>query len=250
MGQEGRSLPPRDDITVILHRTGIPENIGSTARAMANMGCSRLVLSQPGTDDLETARRVAVSAAGIIDNMTASRSLKEAVADSGARFLVGTTGRGRKYRDSIDIMAAAPLILQRASRGGAALLFGPEDRGLTNGELAICHMAVTIPSSGDLASYNLSVAVAIVLFTLMTASLPPFQASPRVMANFPSLEGMYEHLEQLLTGINFLHEENPDSMMQAVREFINRAEPTENEVSIIRGVCRKLLWQLKNQVEG
>ena len=247
MGREPRNHPPQDEITVILHRTGIPENIGATVRAMANMGYSRLVLSQPETDDLKTAKKVAVSAAGIIDHMTIFSSLKEAAAGSGARFLVGTTGRDRKYLDPLDIAAAAPRILKGASGGGGAILFGPEDRGLTNEELALCHMVVTIPAAGELTSYNLSHAAAIVLFTLMTTSLPLSQAPARAIAGFSEMEGMYGHLQQLLAKIDFLLEDNPDHMMRAVREFINRAEPTENDVTMIRGVCRRLLWHLRNR---
>jgi tRNA/rRNA methyltransferase len=215
---------------------------------MANTGCRRLVLSEPRTDDLETARKVAVSASGIIDDMITARSLEEAAANSGARFLVGTTRRSRKYSKVLDITVAAPVILERSSGGGAALVFGPEDRGLTNGELALCHLAVTIPSSVELSSYNLSHAVAIVLFTLMTCPAPRVSPRPGKMADISRMEGMYGHLEELLTGIGFLLEENPDHMMHAVRGFINRAEPTESEVRAIRGVCRKLLWRMKNKV--
>ena len=247
MGKEKRNRHPQDDITVILHRTGIPENIGSTVRAMANMGFIRLVLSEPQTSDLETARKVAVSAAGILDHATVFPSLKEAAIGSRARFLVGTTGRDRKYRDTLDVAAAAPRILERATGDGAALLFGPEDRGLTNEELALCQMVVTIPAAGELGSYNLSHAAAIVLFTLMTANAPLSPAPAREAAGLSQMEGMYGHVQELLAEIDFLLEDNPDHMMQVIREFINRAEPTENEIRVIRGFCRRLLWHLRNR---
>lgn len=245
MGRGTGKNPLKDDVVVILHRTSIPENIGATARVMANMGFNRLILSEPGTKDLETARKVAVSAAGIVDQATVSLSLKEAAAASGASFLVGTTARDRKYQDPVDITAAAPEILRMASAGGAAILFGPEDRGLTNGELALCRMAVTIPVGGELASYNLSHAAAVVLFAVMTASLPAPSAPVRTAAGHADLEGMFAHLEGMLTQAGFLAPGNSDHMMQTVRKFLNRAEPTPREVRMIRGICRRLTWNLR-----
>lgn len=247
MAQHKRNRHPQDDITIILHRTGIPENIGATARAMANMGFGRLVLSEPKTSDLETARKLAVSAAGILDHASVFPSLKEAAIGSRARFLVGTTGRDRRYRNTLDIAAAAPRILERASGDGAALLFGPEDRGLTNEELALCQMVVTIPTAGGLGSYNLSHAAAIVLFTLMATASPPPPSPARETAGLSQVEGMYKHVRELLSEIEFLLEDNPDHMMQIIREFINRAEPSVEEVAVIRGVCRRLLWHLRNR---
>ncbi|MBN2719684.1 MAG: TrmJ/YjtD family RNA methyltransferase [Proteobacteria bacterium] len=245
MARGTESLSLLNNITVILHGTAIPENIGSTVRAMANTGCERLILSSPRTTDLETARRVAVSAEGILEKARIYPSLKEAAAASGAAFLVGTTRRGRKYQDPAALPAAAPEILRMAAGGGAALLFGPEDRGLTNGELALCRMVVSIPTLGDLGSYNLSHAAAIVLYSLMTASCPAPSLPGKAAAGFSELEGMYGHLEDLLASVGFMAAAHTAHTMQAVRKFMNRAEPTAREVRMVRGVCRKTLWRLR-----
>jgi len=239
------SLP--DNITVILHRPAIPENIGSVARAMRNTGFSRLIISCPEIEDWATASKLAVSAGDILESAPRCGSLTEAIELSKARFLVGTTGRDRKYWQSLEIGAAAPQILNRSLSGGTALLFGPESTGLSNEELTLCHQTVTIPSRGELASYNLAQAVLLVLFTLMTHSQPEVRPESLTLASFEEAEGMYAHIQELLTEVEFLMDDNPDHMMRAVREFVNRAEPAGGDVKMIRGICRRLLYHLRDR---
>jgi tRNA/rRNA methyltransferase len=214
---------------------------------MANMGFERLFLCDPQTEDMETAARLAVSAVHILDKAPSFPTLDEAVTASGARFLVGTTARDRRYWDIEDISRAAPDIVRRAMLDGTAVIFGPENMGLSNDELTLCHLLVTIPSEGELGSYNLSHAVAIILFSFFTAYSSSDSEPGRTTAGFAEQEGMYHHVQELLTETGFLWENNPDHMMRAVRGFINRAEPTESEVRMIRGICRRLLWHLRNR---
>jgi tRNA/rRNA methyltransferase len=246
-----QNLRLQDEITVILHRPGIPENIGSTARVMANLGFGRLILSDPRTDDMETAVKLAVSAFPIIEQALSCPSLIKAISESGARFIVGTTARDRRYWNVTDLPETAPKIVQKALRDGAAIIFGPEDAGLSNEELTFCHQLITIPTGGEFESFNLSHAVAITLFALISTRQPaPTRKLPRAAAGFPETEGMYEHLQDLLTETGFLLRDNPHHMMRAVREFINRAEPSGDDVRMIRGVCRRLLWHLRNGKPG
>ncbi|UCF31416.1 MAG: RNA methyltransferase [bacterium] len=236
-----------DNVTIVLHRPSIPENIGSVVRVMKNTGFSRLILSDPRTEDLDTAGRLAVSARSLLDQARFCDTLGEALSLSGARFIVGTTGRDRRYWRPSEVPEAARTILARASVVQTALVFGPEDSGLTNDELTLCHQIITLPVAGDLTSYNLSHAAAIILFSLMTADHPDRPGGETVSAGFEDLEGMYGHIQELLTEIRFLWEDNPHHMMRAVREFINRSKPTEQDVRIIRGICRRMLWHLRNR---
>lgn len=246
MAPNPRAPRPTDNITVILHRPAIPENIGSAARAMANTGFSRLIISCPDTSDWSTAEKLAVSASGILSQAPRCDSLREAVALSEATFLVGTTARNRKYWRSADIATAAPGICSRSLSERTAILFGPESTGLNNEELTLCNVTVSIPSCGALASYNLAQAVLIVLFTLMTRVLPEDEPEPARYSSREEVEGMYGHIQELLTQIGFLWEENPDHMMRAVRNLLNRAQPVEGEVKMIRGICRRMLWHMRN----
>lgn len=246
MDQEPPLIKTADNITVILHRPGIPENIGSAARVISNTGFSRMIISCAETEDWQTAEKLAVSAGNLLKQAPKVGSLKEAITLSGARFVVGTTARDRKYWDHESITTSAPEILRRAEEVGVAILFGPESYGLSNEDLTLCHMRITLPSAGEFSSYNLSHAVAIVLFMLMTTDTPTPDQLARAPAPLEQAEGMYDHIQELLTEIEFLWEDNPDHMMRAVRNFINRAEPDESEVRMIRGICRRMLWNFRN----
>jgi TrmH family RNA methyltransferase len=214
---------------------------------MGNTGFSKLIISCPETEDWPTAGKLAVSAVDILERAPRCGSLEEAITLSKARFLVGTTGRDRKYWQSTEIGSAAPEILSRSLSGGTALLFGPENTGLSNEELTLCHMTVTIPSDGELVSYNLSQAVLLVLFTLMTRIQPEDRTDFHDPASFEMVEGMYAHIQELLSEVGFLWDDNPDHMMRVVREFINRAEPVEGDVKVIRGICRRLLNHMRSR---
>ncbi len=212
----------QSNFTVILHRPAIPENIGATARAMANLGFDHLIISEPETTDWEVARRLAVAAAPVLEKTPLTGSLEEAISVSGARFLVGTTARDRKYWDTREITEAAPGILERAVTEKTALLFGPEDHGLSNEALTLCHAIVTLPTAGEIVSFNLSHAVALTLYTLLITTAPEPAPDSHKSASFEEEEGMYTHIQELLTETGFLWEDNPDHMMRAVREFVIR----------------------------
>jgi tRNA/rRNA methyltransferase len=217
---------------------------------MRNTGFSKLIISCPDTDDWATAGKLAVSATDILRQAPRCGSIDEAIVLSRAKYLVGTTGRDRKYWQASEIAAAAPDILSRCRTGGTALLFGPESSGLNNDELTLCHAVVTIPSAGDLASYNLAQAVLLVLYTVMTHAQPGNSPELPEPASFEDMEGMYNHIQDLLSETGFLWEDNPDHMMRAVREFVNRAMPREQECKMIRGICRRMLWHLRNPGGG
>jgi tRNA/rRNA methyltransferase len=188
---------------------------------MMNTGYSKLFISSSETDDWNTARKLAVSAAHILDEAPRSKSLEEALALSRAGYVVGTTGRDRKYWDPVEITQAIPTILERVSGTDVSLVFGPENTGLSNEELTLCHLAVTLPTADELGSYNLSHAVILVLFQIMTAAHPGSQDIGESPAGFEILEGMYGHIQEVLTQTGFLWDDNPDHMMRAVRSFLN-----------------------------
>lgn len=237
-----------DRISVILHRPAIPENIGAVARGMMNTGYSRLFISSSETEDWNTARKLAVSAAHILEEAPRSNSLEEALALSRAGYVVGTTGRDRKYWNPVETTQAARTILERASVTDVSLVFGPENTGLSNEELTLCHLTVTLPAADELGSYNLSHAVILVLFQIMTAAQQPGSGDTgENPAGFETLEGMYGHIQEVLMETGFLWDDNPDHMMRAVRGFINKSSPTEQETKMVRGICRRLLWHLRSK---
>ena len=138
-------------------------NVGSAARAMKNMGFSDLRLVQPRCDPLEKeARMMAVGAAPLLKKARVFDSLTEAVGD--LHYVVGTSCRIGKRRRNFSPLSELPGILPKKGRVG--IVFGPEEKGLTNEEAAFCQRVVTIPSDPRFSSLNLAQAVMVVAYEL------------------------------------------------------------------------------------
>lgn len=230
-----------DNITIVLHRPRFPENIGSVARSMRNMGISRLhVVSD---EEINTDRALVLAthaAADVIHDMKQFMDLKSAVADAG--YVVGTTARLGKSRRLVKTparMAEALVPISRENR--IAVIFGPEDRGLTNDELRNCHDLVTIRTA-DFSSINLAHAVMIFCYELFNASTTANAAQLPKLALRPELDAMYEQLKNILVRISYIQPDNPEYWMDRFRRFFSRLPLQAGEVSIIRGICRQVDW--------
>ncbi|MBC2712616.1 MAG: RNA methyltransferase [Desulfosarcina sp.] len=247
----------RDNIAIVLQRPRFPENIGSAARAMCNMGFTRLIVVNPDIWDEERIRRLATHVAGaVVDKIQRFDSLDEALAPFG--HVVGTTARvgGRRPVIKSPEFLARNLI-SLSKNNPVAILFGPEDRGLTNDDLKRCHPLVNIPTVG-FTSLNLAQAVMVVCYCLSTAGLTdPPDFTPR-LAKRIELNQMVDELTAALVQIGYMNPENPDYWMARIRRFFSRLPFRSGEVSIIRGICRQIHWYgnkryadgLKNGGEG
>ena len=127
------------------------------------------------------------------------------------------------------------------------ILFGREDKGLTNEELAPCQALVSMPTHPGLSSLNLAQAVMIFCYELYMASLDIQRETPSVSrfprpAEFQKMEGMYAHLEDLLTRIGFLDPKNPKRILHTLRRIFGRANLSDRDVAILRGIFRQLEW--------
>jgi len=147
-----------ENVAIVLHDTRIPENIGAAARAAANMGVGQLILSAPRNHDMERVLKVAThSASGLVAAMKVCNTLPEALGEF--NWIVGTTARlGGTRRVNSSPADIAETLIPISSENRVAVLFGPEDRGLTNGDLQLCHDLVNIPTAG-FSSLNLGQAV-------------------------------------------------------------------------------------------
>ena len=230
-----------NNIGIVLHKPRYPENIGSAARAAKNMGISRLIVVQPRDCDLTKILKMAThSAEDIIANMEVYDDLEEALGPF--QYIVGTTARTGHQRPTIpDPRKLAQELIPISQNNQIALLFGPEDRGLSNNELKYCHVLVTIPAA-EFSSLNLAQAVIIIAYEIFLASIdPPVSFIPR-LANSFELEGMYKHLSETLAKIHFINPENPEYWMNNLRRFFSRLRLQARDVKIIRGICRQIDW--------
>ncbi|MGD8313196.1 MAG: RNA methyltransferase [Syntrophobacterales bacterium] len=238
-----------DQITIVLHRPRFPENIGAAVRAACNMGISRLVLVAPEDCDLTRILKMAThAAADLVENMEVQSDLGTALKPF--QYIVGTTARTGGQRQELKTpREIAEKLVPICATNQVALLFGPEDRGLTNAQLRYCHALVTIPTLG-FSSLNLAQAVMILCYELMLAGEKPTDRfSPR-LATRRELDGMYEHLKETFIKINFINLDNPDYWMQNIRRFFSRIGLRARDVKIIRGICRQIDWYTQRTIEN
>jgi tRNA/rRNA methyltransferase len=230
-----------ENIAIVLHNPRISENIGAAARAARNMGVRTLVVSAPRDLDMQRIRMMATHAASeVVDTMKVCETLPEALSEF--NWVVGTTARlggGRQVNPSPALLAEKLVPISAENR--VAILFGPEDRGLTNEDLRLCHDLVNIPTA-DFSSLNLAQAVMVMCYELFKASRDERQSFAPRLASRHELDGMYEQMKDILVRIDYINKENPEYWLGKVRQFFTRLQLRAREVSIIRGICRQINW--------
>jgi len=235
-----------EKIAIVLVEPREAGNIGAAARAMANMGLSRLVLVRPPAYLVGEAFKMALAARPILETAVVAEDLAAALA--GFAFVAGTTrrhGSGRRGRVSPrELAAELPAV---AAANDVAIIFGREDSGLTNEELQFCQRLVTIPSSAGFGSLNLAQSVLAISYEIFLASGAPGTGSRGVAARRAptvELEGLYAQMEQVLLEIGYLDPANPAHMMRVFRRLLGRAGPDVREVKALRGVFRQVAWAI------
>jgi tRNA/rRNA methyltransferase len=237
------------NIAIVLNQPRFPENIGSTARAMRNMGIERLIIVSPQNCDLSKVMKLATHAAyDIIENMIEYHSLDEALGSF--NYIVGTTARLGGYRFDIQSpRVCADHLIEISHHNDIAIVFGPEDRGLTNNEIKRCHALVNIPTA-TFSSLNLSQAVMVFCYELFMATSDSTRSFVPKLADHHELERMYQRLEDVLTRIDFINHENPDHWMNNIRRFFSRMQIRSRDVRVILGICRQMDWYVGHKTDA
>lgn len=230
-------------VRIVLVRPQHPGNVGATARAMKNMGLAHLVIVAPESLDVDAASIMAVHAQDVLAAHRRVDTLTDAIGDCG--LVVGASGRGGgAHADSMSPRDLAPTILAASGRNDVAIVFGPEDHGLSNDELMRCHRRLIIPTTMAYASLNLAQAVLICGYELRLAA--DMAAKPqRLMRRLaPAARGeqMYTALERALRAIGFIHRDNGVHMMRAFRRIFGRAALDDYELSVLLGLARQIDW--------
>jgi len=237
----------RDHIAVVLNRPKYSGNIGSAARCAKNMGIERLIVVGNQEYRQEEIRQMSTHlAADVVDQIVYCEELGEAL--SGFSYVVGTTARlGLARGPMVSPREMAEQVAEISRENEVALLFGPEDTGLTNEDLRYCQTVVSIPTSERFRSLNLSHAVMLLCYEIAIAETGiPERFTPK-LASSRELEGMYGHIGTLLQEIGFLNPENPEYWLMYIRRLFSRVRLSAKEVRIIRGICRQLSWYLHHK---
>lgn len=239
------------DIRIVLVRTSHPGNIGACARAMKNMGLSRLSLVAGADECAPDAIARAAGADDLLLNAEKHATLESALA--GCVLAIGSSARERAIAwPALDPAEAAKQLVTKAEEGAVALVFGAERTGLTNEELDRCQFVVTIPADPAFSSLNLAAAVQVLAYEVYRAAnaRSPGQASAPPgarLATNTELQNYYEHLERVLVAIEFLDPDNPRKLMRRLTRLYNRAMPDANEINILRGILTEIERQLQKR---
>lgn len=229
-------------IRIVLMNTTHPGNIGSTARAMKNMGLSRLYLVEPRRFPAPEAEWLAAGAWDVLQSAVVVPTLQDAIGD--CHLVVGTSARERNIpwplytaRESAERLLAEP------AGSEIAVVFGREDRGLTNDELRLCQHHVYIPSSDQYPALNVSAAVQVICYELRMAWLasspdqaPALKSWDVPPATINDMEHFYAHLDRVLTELGFIDPANPRQTSTRMRRLFGRMRPDHMELAMLRGV--------------
>ncbi len=237
-------MPSRlENIRVVLAGPLYGGNVGAACRAMANMGLSDLVIAAPQPLNTDEALQMACAGgAPIFNQRRETLTLAQAVSD--CVLVAGTSARKGLYRShSCSPRQAVPHLLQAAQHGKAALVFGRETHGLSNEELALCTDIIRIPTRDPASSLNLAQSIVICLYELYVAAdefEPAREASPPAPSELR--ERMLAVWEQALLNIGFMKADKAMHMMMGIRRIFSRDRLTINDVRILMGIGRQMLW--------
>jgi len=235
-------------ICVVLVETTQPGNIGAAARAMENMGVADLRLVNPCEIDHPEARMFAMNARHLLYEARVFTSLRDAVGD--CRLIIATSARQRDKLQSSTSVHDLPAIIHACKPGvSIALVFGPEQSGLTNEDMSVCNEWVYIPTYGKTGSLNLAQAVMVLLYELSRLYDGKFttDVAPVEPAASRSIEGMKEHFFRVLELTGFLRFNSRNALWGSFSSMIGRAKPDEREVRMIRGFFNRIEVTIKNR---
>jgi len=244
-------------ISIVLLRPKYPENIGSAARVAYNMGVGQLlVVGSPLTPQaMEQALKTATHAAAhLVEALRYCDHL--ALAVSNFALVVGSTARlGRQRMPMAGPAQLAELILPTLVTGPVALLFGPEDKGLSNQDLAFCGLVVTIPTAAQFASLNLAQAVMILCYELhqglsrMDGRAEQGLYRPRT-ASQRELASMIESVTLALQVLDRSSGQKlAETRLRHLRQAMNRCALSARETKILKDACRQVVRALDGKEE-
>ncbi len=228
----------------ILINTSHAGNVGAAARAMKVMGFDDLVLVAPRWGDVLEREETIQRASGATDVLEKARTvatLDEAL--DGVGYLCATAMTPRDFGPPTHT-PREHLTTVAASQESVAFMFGSERFGMANDDVYRCHAALTIPTDPQFGSLNLAAAIQVIAYEWRTA-LGGFPGAGRAQAavgpaDAKAVAGMLAHWERALVAIGFLDPAAPKKLMPRLNQLFNRAQPTPEEIHILRGVAKAM----------
>ena len=264
-----------NNISVVLCNTSHPGNIGSTARAMKTMGITNLILVDPITKPDDHTMALASNAKDVVESAKIVDNIDDALTDT--TIAIAMTSRRREFQQHIFTpREIAPQIIDRAiDNQKIALVFGSEKNGLTITQLEKCNRLITIPGNPEYCSLNLAQAVQIICYEIYTQYINNCindninninntnnnnnsssntnnsnnntnSISSTSITNstkpstFADTQGILNHLDSILTKVDFYHKKNTERVKRNLQHIIHKASLERDEVDLIRGMLTKI----------
>jgi TrmH family RNA methyltransferase len=207
------------------------------------MNLSTLYLVNPKGYPSAVATARASGADDVLSSAVVCETLSEAL--RGTHLVIGASARQRniKWRQ-MDVVDACGEIQKTTAieHQEVAVVFGTEKYGLTNEELDLCQILMTIPGNPNYFSLNVASAIQVFAYqNYVLNSQNSFEKSQNAIASFNELEGFYAHLAQVLHHIEYFEDKRPKALlMRRLRRFFGRANPEKEELAIFRGILRNI----------
>lgn len=245
-------------VRIVMVNTTLPANIGSALRAMKTMGLSKLVLVAPKTYPHPDIDALAAGATDLIEQIEIVETLEDAIKD--CHLVFGTSARTRTIPwPLLDARPAAQKSMNAVlnEQQEIAVVFGREDRGLTNEELAMANYHVTIPVNSDYGVLNVAQAIQIISYEMRmaTVELMDKEVDPDAVMKVTDEEAMhwdeplvtheqmeqfYPHIEKMLADIEFMDPKNPRLLPLRLRRLFGRIQLDKMEYHLLRGIFTRV----------
>ncbi|MEQ1112030.1 RNA methyltransferase [Acinetobacter johnsonii] len=245
-------------VRIVMVNTTLPANIGSALRAMKTMGLSKLVLVAPKTYPHPDIDALAAGATDLIEQIEIVETLADAIKD--CHLVFGTSARSRTIPwPLLDARPAAEKSISAVvnDQQDVAIVFGREDRGLTNEELAMANYHVTIPVNTDYGVLNVAQAIQVICYEMRMATLAAVESAEDEAATMPvtdtesmqwdeplvtheQMEQFYPHIEKMLAEIEFLDPKNPRLLPLRLRRLFGRIQLDRMEYHLLRGIFSRV----------
>ena len=234
-------------INIVLIETSHPGNIGSVARAMKTMGLKNLILINPRKFPSGDANALSGNAIDILEKAKVYKNLKEAIKDS--TFVYATSARVRTIqwptKNAQD--AAEEIVKQVSANKKISIIFGREDRGLTNEELQIANTHIEIPANPEYPVLNIAMSAQIICYEILKASI---DTTARDWHDYPevdskNLQMLIDHFIETATDIDVINPDNPKKIISRIKRMFTRLHPDEMETNFLRGFLSGIKKKIK-----
>ncbi len=236
---------PIDNLAIVLVEPKTPGNVGSVARAMKVAGLSRLIVVNPERDP--HSREAWWMAHGAEDVLRGAEIIPDLeTVKQQLPAMVGTShrhgkGRGAAYSPK----RLAPKLVSTARREPLAILFGREDKGLANDELALCQWVIRVPTASTMPSLNLSQAVMVVAYELYVTSLEDAEVESDDDLTVAEIEALTDRVLGVIEQTPYRTHLAADQVRSSVRSMLTNSRLDIKDAQLMHGLCKAVTRQFE-----